>query len=108
MSRAAQTQPVSQRKKRRAVAPVVPVPVATPEAEQRESRQLDNTIELFLDFLAQRRGRDRNNAFASQIAKRFHTTEDVVKRVMQAAWARNLVLVYPSDNDVYYVRRMEL
>lgn len=70
--------------------------------------QLDGKIDLFLDFMAQRRGRDRNTGTASEIAARFRTDIDTVKRVMQAAWARNMVTFYPSGQDVYYVRRTDL
>lgn len=67
--------------------------------------RIEAKIEMFLDYLASRRGRSRNSATTQEIAKRFKCKESEVENVMQIAHSRGKVWIYPHELQSYYVRR---
>lgn len=68
-------------------------------------QRIETKIEMFLDYLATRRGRNRNSATTQEISRRFKCKDSEVETVMKIAHARGLVWIYPHQLQSYYVRR---
>lgn len=64
---------------------------------------IDAKIELFIDYMAGRAGRNRRSARTSELMKRFKASRNEVDMVMTAAHTRGLVHIWRKGDDPYYI-----
>ena len=71
-----------------------------------EITRIDVKIEMVLEYMRGRRGRDRNSATTNDIAKRLKAGNEEIDRIMRIAHERGLVFMYPKELQNYYVIRV--
>lgn len=68
-------------------------------------RYLDGKIEMFTEWMAQRRGKLRDTATVAELAERWRASSHEITTIMNAAHARGLVHIYNHGDTVLYALR---
>lgn len=66
---------------------------------------IEDKLEMIMGWMATRRGRKRNQATTSELARQFHAKPERIDHVMVEAFNRGLVWRHRNGKDFYYVRR---